>query len=291
MAGPLSEPMTHIYVTHPQWIKVADFICRCSFIVRALCKMTAIVKNRVTSPCLLAIVLLITAGHFTANTNNGGQELPGGLDNSKQNKLECDEHAPICDVEHNRTNRTYRNRFRDNGSGLSAIVVGIKINANSQSICTLDPLNNVSDIIKGITEIVELVLVVSCSENTRVILRPGRNVSSPNVMVFLKIENCTVYWKDIQQLNNYAHIEGMILVDWKDEFEANPGGYFDECVKLTRFAPSLINQALNDSEPIFYISGLVHVGGLIVSSNMLRTVSPAFTRYQWPSVAELVFMG
>ena len=52
----------------------------------------------------------------------------------------------------------------------------------------VDPLNGVGDIIEGITDIVELVdLFVSCSEDTRVILRPEINVTSPNITVVLKI--------------------------------------------------------------------------------------------------------
>ena len=154
----------------------------------------------------------------------------------------------------------------------------------------VDPLNAVGNIIDGITDIVELDLFVSCSEDTRVILRPEINVTLPNITVVLKIENCTVYWKDIQKLSNYAGIENLILVDWTDEFETNSDGYFNECVNLTRSTWSSL-KTLTDSKSISYISGLLQVGGLLVTSKMLRTVGPVFTRYQWPRVAELVFRG
>ena len=252
--------------------------------------MTARIKNRATSQCLLATALLITMGHTTADYVV--QVLPGVV-NSEQHTVDCEEIAPLCDVEYKRRNKTDHFLFSVpvHDSGLSATAVLVIINANSQTPCTVDPLKDVGDIINGITEIIELVMFVSCSEDTRVILRPGINVTSPSIMVTLVIEKCTVYWKDLQKLSNYSGIDDLILVDWKDEFETNASGYFNDCVNLTRSEGSTINQTLNSSKPIFYIDGLSHVVWVEVISNTLKTVSPAFTHYQWPSVAEINFKG
>ena len=59
-------------------------------------------------------------GNCTAN--RGAQDIPDGMEHSNPRKVDCDEIAPLCDVEHWRKNTTFGRRVTGHGTGMNAMI-------------------------------------------------------------------------------------------------------------------------------------------------------------------------
>ena len=223
----------------------------------------------------------------------GTQALPA-TGRLQQDTVNCDETAPPCDEKHEYANTSlFGNSLLHEGHGFIGILNVITISPQTRPVCTLDPLKDIGNVVNNLIDNswVDLSLYIECTNDTRLILKPQQNLTSPNIRFTLWNRKCTIYWKDFDRLGQYLNIDALFLTDWKDEFEMMSSEYFTECVNLSKPSMNSTNQMPGSSEQMFYISGLVLVGSLKVTSNLVRTVSPAFTRYQWPVLGEILFNG
>ena len=248
------------------------------------------IKSGFLRPFWLSAILLISPSYSAVDV--GTQTLPAN-GRLQQDTVDCDETAPPCDEKHEHVNTSrFANSLLHEGNGFSGIVNVITISPQTRPVCTLDPLKDIGNVVNNLMDNswVDLRLYIECTDDTRLILQPQQNLTSPNIRVTLWNRKCTIYWKDFDRLGQYLNIYTLILTDWKDEFEMKSSEYFTECVNLSKALVST-NQMPGISERMYYISGLVLVGSLNVISNLIRTVSPAFTRYQWSVLGEIGFNG
>ena len=233
------------------------------------------------------LALEVAHAHSASYTQN----LPG-LSLPKQHDVKCNEKAQPCDVEYKISNNTLHELSVPEHVGIGFIDVQILVKLTSPSVCMLDPLKTVASRLGEVTDITELFLNITCSRaDIRVILQPKDNHTSSVVYVALSINNCTAYWKDIGLLGRFVDIRYLYIINSRDEFERNATEYVHQCVSLCRIPTSLVEKTLESFHNMTYICGLANVGGLAVHSNIIRTVSPAFTHHVWPMMAEIYFHG
>ena len=94
----------------------------------------------------------------------------------------------------------------------------------------------------------------------------------------LVLQNCVIYWKDLQGLVANIPLEKMSLYNCMDEFGKGENlVYFNLCANSTYHGTQLPNG--------------IEVRSLHVSSSVVRPVSEAFTHLSWPSLRRLSFDG
>ena len=217
-----------------------------------------------------------------------------GPSSSLPEDVECDEMPPTCNVNHH-VSRAHPYAFTTPDHGhVESVYHEINVNAH-QSVCSLDPMRFVSDTTNRSTPL-RLHFGLGCPQSNRVVIRPSQNLTSHLIFAYIRISNCTIYWKDLSQFGLYVDIRALILVGWKDEFIEQQPSFFRKCVELDD-----LNEGAEGIEPS--IAAMVNVGSLLVSSIPAYngsadssifiniTCSPVFARHMWPQMAEVSFVG
>ena len=206
----------------------------------------------------------------------------------------CAENPPHCDVKQrsvNGTSGTFSTPFH---TGIDIIVIQMNITSTSPTVCAIDPLVLAAQVLDyEVTDVTQLTLLINCARSdTRIVIRPVNNLTFPLILGFVHISNCVLYWKDLSKLGNFLSIQMLLLVGWQDEFGSNSSGiFFHKCVKFSTSKSDSADHALVSYDEKFPISGLDKIWTLWVSSHVTRSVSPVFTDYLWPAMAEISFNG
>ena len=209
-----------------------------------------------------------------------------GPSSSTSEPIVCDETPPACNVSHKLAGRhAYSYTVPDHGY-VESVYHEITINTQ-KSICSLDPMLFVTDVINRSTPIIW----IRCAPKpTRVVMGPSRNLTSPLIWAYLIICNCTMYWKDLSTFGQHVDIRVLMLFNWKDEFVVQQPSFFQQCVEFDDPHEDLEGVAPS-------ISSLARVVSLMVSSSHECTCSddepvfhnsapsPVFERNSWPRMA------
>ena len=203
----------------------------------------------------LIYILFVSTGRFASASTN-----------STSKSVTCQESPPRCSAKY----MTF-----DSGSKPEFSIVGFSVDS-SHTVCSLDlfrVMRNLHDVkLNGIT--------VSCkSTNTRLVISNSYNNISLHTGIVFRIINCSIYWKDISNVGNNIQLEGLDLLDCRDEFTSGESIFFETCVTLEHWGtdPAKGKSRLS-------IAGMTKLSRINLLNKDVQPISPALLQHLWPAV-------
>ena len=184
------------------------------------------------------------------------------------------------------------------------------------SPCAVDIFNLTDSHTQDGTLPFNLKLDITCKHpHSRIIIANHNFNSRGDIVTFLMVRNCDIYWKDLQSIGTTFGLKVLYLVDSRDEFASGQPNYFD-CVELeesvyesTTQLPHAMTTSGNETDDmniskaqelqdpcivnqsLVPLAGLRGVGSFGILNFSPASLSPVINSHLWPALAEIQFKG
>ena len=232
--------------------------------------------SRVTSPAVNIVLKTICLLHILSEL-----KVQFVTASAKWNEINCDEAPPNCST-------TSQYFF---GANLDYYSVLDNVNTNEiyvaytidslYTLCSLDPWAELHALNEFDLDNATLTIDIFCeTHDTRIVIKSDEhNLISPTMVLF-STDNCDIFWKDLSKIGRYANLNGLLLHNWRDEFELGESIFFTTCVQLQNTGAKA-----DTGKPLTVIAGMTNVTKIRVGYKNVRRISPVFTHHVWPIMA------
>ena len=201
--------------------------------------------------------------------------------NTTWSDVDCNETLPNCSATFTYNFGVDLDYTTSDDMNLNILLLDYEVGA-LYTVCSFDPLGHLPGLHDVYIENKTLVTIqIKCqTRSTRLVIISKQTNIISRAVVWLQTENCNIYWKDISRISN-VNLKGLLLNSWKDEFASDNSRFFAKCVQLRN---STTTATTTGSKLI--ISGMNHINLLILTNDDVLPISPVFTHYFWPTMAE-----
>ena len=203
--------------------------------------------------------------------------------NTTWSNVDCNETPPNCSATFTYSFGVDLDYTTSDNMNLNVLLLDYEVGA-LYTVCSFDPLGHLPGLHDVLIDNNTLVTIqITCqTRGTRLVIISKQTNIISRAMVWLQTENCNIYWKDISRIGGNVNLNGLILNSWKDEFASDNSRFFAKCVQLRN------STTTGTTGSKLIMSGMNHMNLLMLTNDDVLPISPVFTHYFWPTVAEFI---